>query len=308
MYKANQYIKRVTVMYRDFDLKTLEQEYSPSSCIDDINIYINEYITKSQQAQQQAKSENTLISDLDYSSAKDIDQRLDLFLPSPASRSKGKLQVYIHGGYWQQLSKNESSFAANNFQQQGYHFAVLNYALAPKATLTEIVEQNRRALIWLYLKADEYGYSKDQIYISGSSAGAHLAMMMAMTNWSSYLDTDVNIIKGICAVSGIYDLTPIAQTYINQPVNLQPNEIANCSPLLAQDQWQFLQQCQLIFAFGDNETNEFKRQTLAAVEQLKQQGYQSICSEINNRNHFDVIVDLAHADTWLCQQVFKQMG
>ena len=103
----------------DFDLKTLEQEYSPSSCIDDINIYINEYITKSQQAQQQAKSENTLISDLDYSSAKDIDQRLDLFLPSPASRSKGKLQVYIHGGYWQQLSKNESSFAANNFQQQG---------------------------------------------------------------------------------------------------------------------------------------------------------------------------------------------
>ena len=294
-------------MYREFDLKTLEQEYSPSSCIDDIKIYINEYINKSQKALKQARLDNTVITDLSYTTSNDSDQRLDLFLPSANSQIKNKLQVYIHGGYWQELSKSDSCFAANNFQQHGYHFAVLNYSLAPKATLAEIVEQNRQALIWLYQQADKYGYKKDQIYISGSSAGAHLAMLMAMTDWSKYLNINTNLVKGICAVSGIYDITPIAQTYINTPLNLQPKDIAMYSPLLCAKQWQFLQSCQLIFAFGDNETNEFKRQSLTMIEQLKQQGYNATWAEINERNHFNIILDLEQPNTWLCHQVFKQM-
>jgi arylformamidase len=295
-------------MYRDFDLKTLEQEYSPSSCIEDIGIYINEYIGKSQQVLKQAQLDNTVITDLSYAPSNDSDQRLDLFLPSANSELKGKLQVYIHGGYWQELSKNESCFAANNFQQHGYHFAVVNYSLAPKATLAEIVEQNRQALIWLYQHADKYGYNKDQIYISGSSAGAHLAVLMAMTDWSKYLNINTNLVKGICAVSGIYDLTPIAQTYINKPLNLQAEDIAKFSPLLSTKQWQFLHTCSLIFAFGDNETSEFKRQTLTLIKQLKQQGYNSTWAEINERNHFNIILDLQQPNTWLCQQVFKQMS
>ena len=129
-------------MYRNLDLATLEQEYSPSSCIDDINIYIEQYIQQSATATQLAASQKALLSDLSYGS--NIDEVLDLYLPTQGNTRK--LQIYIHGGYWQELTKAESSFAATNFQQQGCYFAVLNYSLAPNASLTEIVEQNRRAL------------------------------------------------------------------------------------------------------------------------------------------------------------------
>ena len=61
------------------------------------------------------------------------------------------------------------------------------------------------------------------------------------------------------------------------------------------------------FMFSDNETSEFKRQRTALVEQLKQHGHYSSWAEISDRNHFDIILDLAQPDTWLCQQVFKQM-
>ncbi|MDG1750168.1 MAG: alpha/beta hydrolase, partial [Thalassotalea sp.] len=210
-------------MYRNLDVKTLEKEYSPSSCIDDIGIYIDQYITLSATAKNTAIEQNKLVADIQYGSY--ADEVLDIFLPFETIQKKGKLQVYIHGGYWQELSKDESCFAATNFQKSGYHFAVINYSLAPNASLTEIVEQNRQALIFLYQNAEKYGYDKNEIYLSGSSAGGHLAMMMALTDWSKYVETDQNIVKGICAVSGIYDLTPIAQTYINEPLQLSEKEI-----------------------------------------------------------------------------------
>jgi len=293
-------------MYRNFDSKTLAQEYSPSSCIDDIGIFIQQYIDQSQQALKLAQDNSKILTNLQYGGNKD--EVLDLFLPLESTKTKQKLQVYIHGGYWQELSKNESSFAATNFQQQGYHFAVLNYSLAPDATLSEIVEQNRNALIWLYQHADDYGYDKNEIYLSGSSAGAHLTMMMAMTNWSNYLDVSDTIIKGICAVSGIYDLTPISQTYINDPLQLTKTEISTLSPLLLKTNNDYLINCKIILAYGDNETKEFKRQTIAMKQFLVQNSLASTCSEIENRNHFNVILDLANADSWLSRQVLEQMS
>jgi len=296
-------------MYQNFDLKTLEREYSPSSCIDDIGVYIQQYIIQSQQALLTAKQNNKVLENIRYGS-KD-DEVLDLFLPFETVKTvqtKQKLHVYIHGGYWQELSKNESCFAATNFQQQGYHFAVINYSLAPDATLTEIVEQNRQALVWLYQHAEVYGYDKNEIYLSGSSAGAHLAMMMALTDWKKYLNVKINIIKGICAVSGIYDLTPIALTTINEPLQLTKKEITENSPSLLELDKEGLKDCQVIIAYGDNETSEFKRQSTAMVNQLTALGLDITFSQISSRNHFDVIVDLAFSKSWLSQKIIKQMA
>jgi arylformamidase len=292
--------------YRNYDLKELEREYSPSSCINDINIYIQQYIEQSRQALSIAKQQEKVLEDKKYGN--NPDENLDLYLPFESVKNKRKLQVYIHGGYWQELTKNESSFAATNFQQQGYYFAVINYSLAPDVSLTEIVEQNRQAIKYLYLNASEYGYDKNEIYLSGSSAGGHLAMMMAYTNWRKYINVGQNIIKGICAVSGIYDLTPIAKTSINKPLQLTEIEISNNSPLLLIADNDNFKGCEIILAYGDNETSEFKRQSIQMKEHLIKQNVKVTSSEIQARNHFDVIIDLAHTESWLNQQVIKQMG
>ncbi len=292
-------------VYQQFDLPALEREYSPSSCIDDIMVFIQQYIDLSQQALNFAQNSDSVITNLPYGES--VDEVLDLFLPVDTSNYKSKLHVYIHGGYWQELTKNESSFAATNFQENGYHFAVLNYSLAPKVSLSEIVDQCRQAIAFLYQQAEEYGYDKNEIYLSGSSAGGHLAMMMALTDWSKYLAIESNIIKGICAVSGIYDLTPIALTYINEPLKLSSLEIKENSPLLLNFSCKILANCQIILAYGDNETSEFKRQTLAIKSYFEQQGLMARFAEIEYRNHFNVILDLAEPQSWLSQEVFKQM-
>ena len=299
-------IKIIRHMYRNFDLTTLEKEYSPSSCIDDINLYIQQYIDLSRAVTAKAENEKKLIADLPYGLLPD--ERLDLYLPSRGNNKK--LFIYIHGGYWQELSKAESSFAADNFQQHGYTYAALNYTLAPQASLSEIVNQNRKAIAYLVSMAAEFGYDAGEIYLGGSSAGAHLAMMMLYTRWQDFLpagdvktDQEQNFIKGVCAVSGIYDLLPIAETYINEPLKLTPAEIEQNSPLFHLPG----SKTAVIFAYGEQETSEFKRQSREMYQKLARDGFPVTLKEISKRNHFDVILDLADSNSWLSQQVFAQM-
>ena len=287
-------------MYKKYDLKTLEKEYSPSSCVEDINVYINQYIEFSEKAKDIANANSSMISDLKYGT--NPDEKLDLYLPTTGN--KKKLQIYIHGGYWQALSKEESSFAATNFQEHGCYFAALDYSLAPNASLTEIVAQVREAIAFLFRSAANFGYDADEIYLSGSSAGAHLAMMMLQTQWSTISSNlPLNLVKGVCAVSGIYELSPIQQTYINEPLQLSVEEVEQLSPIRHKN----INDSPVILAFGDNETEEFRIQTEAMQARLVSQSIETQCKKIHERNHFNVILDLSVPKSWLFLKVAEQM-
>ncbi|NOX68967.1 MAG: alpha/beta hydrolase [Gammaproteobacteria bacterium] len=285
--------------YSSFDQATLDREYSPSSCVDDINVYIYEYVRASHKAKDAAVGQGTCLSDLGY--GENSDETLDLFLPDTAAGAP--LHIYIHGGYWQALSKNESSFAAPMLQQHGSFFAAINYSLAPAVRLTEIVAQNRRAIAWLYTHAHEWGFDRERIFLSGSSAGAHLTMMMLLTDWTRF-GLPENAIKGVCAVSGIYDLEPIRLSYVNELLGLDHQEAQANSPI----QQAIRNRCPVILAYGDNETEEFKRQTDDYRGLLLRADEVVSFKEIVGRNHFDVILDLTKSDSWLSQQVLQQMG
>ncbi len=277
----------------------LDREYSPSSCIDDIDVYLDEYARTSKAAKSDALKDNACDADQRYGPG--AEETLDLFLP--AERGSAPLHVFIHGGYWQLLSKDESCFAAPMFQQHGSLFAALNYTLAPQQTLTGIVEENRRAITWLYQNAADWGFDRERIYLSGHSAGAHLAMMMLQTDWPKFgLPHDV--IKGVCAVSGVFDLEPVRLSYVNEVVRMDIGEAACNSPI----RHSLTNRCPVILAYGDNETGEFKRQTDEYESVLQNAGIPVTLSEIADRNHFDVIMDLADTNSWLSRQVFSQMG
>ena len=297
-------------MYQHLSPQDLQNEYSPSSCVGDIGPYIQQYITQSHSAKTRARAEGSVRENLSYGSHPD--EVLDLYLPTEGNTQK--LQVYIHGGYWQELSKEESAFAATTFQREGCYFAVIDYSLAPQCSLSEIVAQVQRALVYLYLQADSLGFKSSEMYISGSSAGAHLAMMMLYTQWQSYfpsgLSAPESMVQGVCAVSGIYDIRPLLYTTINEPLQLSEDEVSAFSPLfLPLPEPDAIPE--IIFAYGDNETSQFKCQTHAMAERLESLAGEPIkypVMEIAGRNHFDVIVDLANIDSWLCRQVLSQMG
>lgn len=283
-------------VYATFDQAELDREYSPSSLVDNRDVYLEQYAKLSKAARESAERAGSCILDLCYGPGQE--ETLDLFLPA----GPGPLHMFIHGGFWQLLSKDESSFPAPMFQAQGSYFATLNYTLAPRQTLTRIVEETRRSISWLYQNAEQWGFDRNRIYLSGHSAGAHLAMMMLTTDWETF-GLPETLVKGVCAVGGVYDLEPVRLSYVNDVVGMDADEAKWMSPILHD----IRNPCPVIFAYGDNETDEFKRQTDEYAEKLKQASIAVTNREIVNRNHFDVILDLASESTWLSKKVLQQM-
>ncbi len=286
-------------LYRGFDQETLESEYSPSAHVDDLDAYIARYARDSAEA----RASLTCRAGLAYGPS--AEETLDLF---PAAEPGAPVQVFIHGGYWQMLSKDESSGPAPDFVRRGAAYAALNYALAPEVTLDEIVRQNRAAVAWLYKNGADHGIDPERIHVTGHSAGGHLAAMLLATDWERDFGVPADVIKGASAVSGIYDLEPICQIPVNDALNMTAEDAARNSPILHIPAPGHGGGCPLVVSSGGRETAEFQRQSAAYAEAWRTAGHPCTVADMPDHNHFDIIFELGNGETPLGRAVLGQMG
>lgn len=141
----------------------------------------------------------------------------DLF---PASDGERPCLVHIHGGYWQARSKENFACMMEGALAAGWSAALPGYTLAPDATLTQIVAEIRAALDWLAAEGPGRGI-RGPIILSGWSAGGHLAAMAL----------DHPSVKAGFAISGIYELGPLRDTYVDDKLRLADAEVGTLSPL-----------------------------------------------------------------------------
>jgi arylformamidase len=216
---------------------------------------------------------------------------LDLFtLASPG----GPLLVFIHGGYWQAMSKGEASQIANGFICDGLaNVALLNYPIGPEARMDQIVASIRRGILWLWHHAADYGFDRNRIYVSGHSAGGHLTLMTLLTDWSA-LDASApaDLIKGGLSISGLYDLQPIRQCYLNDKLGMDEAEAERNSPLAILPP-STAQMAPLVCAVGGAETPAFLQQQHDFVTAWKVRGGQVTAITVPERHHFDIVDQMA---------------
>src|SRR6204780_3734285 len=194
------------------------------------------------------------------------DETFDYF---PAASAAAPLLVYIHGGYWQEHSKDESLFAAPDCVANGIAFAAIDYTLSPRATLGTIVEQCRRAIASLHRQAVMLGFDARRIYVAGNSAGAHLAAMLLVAGWQAAYGLADDAVAGAVLLSGIYDLEPLMGKYIDAALHPTDADVAELSPL----RLTMGRPVRTIVAWGENETAEFKRQSRAFAAPLAGDGF-----------------------------------
>jgi arylformamidase len=145
-------------------------------------------------------------------------QRFDLF---PGGSATAPCLVFIHGGYWQRNTREDFACFAEGVLAHGWSMALPGYTLAPDATLTDIVGEIARGLDWLGAGGRTHGIGAGPIIVSGWSAGGHLTAMA--------LDHP-KVAAGL-AISGVYELAPIRDTYLDEKLRLTDAEIAALSPL-----------------------------------------------------------------------------
>jgi arylformamidase len=186
--------------------------------------YVAEYHASS------AATRARLPARIDVAYGEGRDENLDLFFPDPASAAKpAPVHLFIHGGYWRANSKNDYSYVADSVVAQGAIAAILDYSLMPGARMGALVGQVRRAAIWLGRQAHEFGGDPKAISASGHSAGGHLVsyLVCRAPHEAEFPPTPV---RSVLAVSGLFDLAPIAQSFLQSEIHLTAEEIARWSP------------------------------------------------------------------------------
>ncbi|NWT15084.1 KFA formamidase, partial [Vireo altiloquus] len=224
-------------------------------------------------------------------------EKLDIYFPTDPSETFPVL-VYIHGGYWQCLSKDDSGFAALPLVSQGVAVVAVGYDIAPKGHMDAMVLQVRRSLIFL---VEQYPRIRG-IYLCGHSAGAHLAAMVLSTDWTEF--QVVPDIKGTVLVSGVYDLEPILHTYVNDVLNMS-REVAQRNSPMRHVTPAVPAACEVLVAVAQHDSPEFRRQSQEYSQALRAAGWSVSLLDLAGVDHFDVIEKLSE-DSYVLTRVGRR--
>lgn len=139
---------------------------------------------------------------------------LDVYQPAtpPEPGERRPVVMQIHGGGWVIGDKREQGLPLLKLlASQGWVGFNVNYRMSPWVTLPEMVQDLKRAVVWIRENADDYGIDPDFIAVTGGSAGGHLTALMALSaNDPSYQpgfeDADTAV-QAAVPFYGVYDFT-----------------------------------------------------------------------------------------------------
>jgi len=208
-------------------------------------------------------------------------QALDLFRPQAGNPAA--LAIFVHGGYWRALDPSYFSHMARGLNGCGVAVAVIGYDLCPIVKIGDIIEQVRRACVFLWQRFGQ------RMLVFGHSAGGHLTAAMVATDWRSlYPKAPADLVPAGYAISGLFDLAPLTGLSMNQDLRLDAAEARRVSPLF----WPLAPGRALDAVVGDAESDEFKRQSRAVAQAWRQGNAQTRYQELPG-NHFTVLTPLA---------------
>ncbi len=133
-----------------------------------------------------------VVKDIAYREGDSNAWRLDLAMPAAETDELRPALVIVHGGGWRAGSKEVDVYQKmmTDYAKKGYVTINVEYRLTGEAPFPACIEDVKCAVRWLRAHAEEYGIDPDRIGAYGHSAGAHLALMLAMVPKSAGLEGD----------------------------------------------------------------------------------------------------------------------
>ena len=282
-------------VWRDYDQAGLDRQYNSRGTVADFSAFTRQYTERTLAAKRSLKCiENLRYGDGDA-------EALDFY---PAAGKGAPIMVFLHGGDWRALSKNDSGFAAPAFVAAGVSFVAPDFSLVPAATIAGMGAQVRRAIAWLYRNAAAYGGDPQRIFVAGHSSGANLVSQLLITDWVKDFGVPSDLIKGATFMSGLGDLEPVRLSFRNENLKLDVAEVAEVSLLRREPGVR----CPLIVAVGEAENDDYKRQAREVADYWRAHGNAQQVFELKGCIHFDAVLEWADPSSALFRANLAMMG
>ncbi|MFS8931285.1 alpha/beta hydrolase [Cupriavidus taiwanensis] len=134
-------------------------------------------------------------------------QRVDVYAPAIGGLPPLPVLVFVHGGAWSGGYKEWMGFMAPAVLATPAVFVSVEYRLAPEHAYPAAVQDVAAAVKWAMTDIAAFGGDSRQLFLGGHSAGGHLAALVAVDpSWLNDAGVDTGAVKGVLAISGVYDL------------------------------------------------------------------------------------------------------
>ncbi|NWH39854.1 KFA formamidase, partial [Chloropsis hardwickii] len=194
-------------------------------------------------------------------------EKLDIYFPTEPSETFPVL-VYIHGGYWQCLSKDDSGFAAPPLVSRGVALVAVGYDIAPKAHGDSRGDRAQAGQHqWLC------SHSAPCLPQLGSPAGS----------------TGAPGARGCISCHRRGSCREVAQR--NSPMR----HVTPAAPAA----------CEVLVAVAQHDSPEFRRQSQEYSQALRAAGWSVSLLDLAGVDHFDIIERLSE-DSYLLTQVGRR--
>ena len=232
-------------------------------------------------------------------------QRVEWFAPASVESddrtAPRPIFVMFHGGWWQEGSIDDGGRYAEAIVAAGGIHVAVGYTLAPVASLREIVGEAAAAVASIAATASQFGADPTRIVVAGHSAGAHLAASL-VTELAPGPTRD--LVAGLLLVGGIYDLPPLAESYVNERVGMGAQEAVALSPAALQP----LRNVPVALRVGEREPSEFHRNAALLFDRWAPSLTKVEVVNVAGRDHFDVLEELDNGGGVLFAEAVRLLG
>jgi acetyl esterase/lipase len=102
--------------------------------------------------------------------------RLDVYAPRKCDKSC-PVMLFVHGGNWCRGHKNTYRFLGKGFARKHVVTVIIDYRLANETDYQGMTQDVADAITWTQSHISSYGGDSTRLFVSGHSAGAHLAAL-----------------------------------------------------------------------------------------------------------------------------------
>ena len=135
-------------------------------------------------------------------------QKMDILGPTAGPPGPRPMLVFFYGGGWDSGSRSLYGWAAHALAARGFVVAAPDYRLVPTVRFPGFIEDAAAATARFGELAEVHGGDRGRLGVLGHSAGAHLAMMIALDRRYMAGAGAPGLIRAAAGLAGPYDFLP----------------------------------------------------------------------------------------------------
>lgn len=215
--------------------------------------------------------------------------------------------VFIHGGYWQEFSKDLTGFSVPLFVKNKIKVITVGYDLCPNVKLGDIVAEIKSAVAQILKYAADSG--SKYVCIAGHSAGAHLVgCLLHDDDWIKRMTQQgyFGLLKEIVLIGGIYNIKPVIDTSYGENLKLTDEVIKAFSIIdLNEAKSRRISGLKVTVTVGDcdspafvDESRKYAQKMISIVDNVEYLLLQDI-------DHFDIVEKLLDSNYHLAKLILN---